>query len=199
MQSLFDYVIEPKDGLRYNNTKEVDGKELITNTQIFTHQNVNRIGIVKSLPKVKKENIINVGDEVVVHHNIFRRYHDIRGNEKNGRAYINDNNYLCAIDQIFAYKKTTKWSPLEGYCFVKPIESNNIYSLNKEKPLVGILKYKDICLTADIEEGDLVGFTPVSEYEFILNEERLYRVRSKNLTIKYEYEGNEKEYNPSWS
>ena len=47
--------------------------------------------------------------------------------------------------------------------------------------------------------NDLVGFTPNSEYEFIINEERLYRVMNKFITIKYEYQGNEEEYNPSWA
>ena len=61
-----------------------------------------------------------------------------------------------------------------------------------------MLKYKDPKLV-DLKEGDLVGFTPTSEYEFVINDERLYRVRSKNITVKYEREGNEKEYNPSWT
>ena len=62
-------------------------------------------------------------------------------------------------------------------------------------PLVGIVKYSD----GTVNEGDLVGFKPNSEFEFILNNERLYRVLSKFITIKYEYKGNEKEYNPSWA
>jgi hypothetical protein len=32
-----------------------------------------------------------------------------------------------------------------------------------------------------------------------VDDERLYRVRSRSLTIKYEYQGDEKEYNPSWA
>ena len=51
----------------------------------------------------------------------------------------------------------------------------------------------------DINNGDLVGFTPSSEYEFIVDGERLYRVLSNFITIKYEYQGNEEEYNPSWA
>ena len=47
--------------------------------------------------------------------------------------------------------------------------------------------------------NDLVGFTPNSEYEFIVDGERLYRVLSKFITIKYEYQGDEEEYNPSWA
>ena len=50
MQSIFDFVVQPCGNKRYNNTKKVKDVDLILNTQIFTHQNVNRIGVIKSLP-----------------------------------------------------------------------------------------------------------------------------------------------------
>ena len=60
------------------------------------------------------------------------------------------------------------------------------------------MKYKDNNLS-NISNGDLVGFTPDSEYEFIIDGERLYRVLTNQISIKYEYQGDEKEYNPSWT
>ena len=197
MKSIFDFVVEPV-GNRYNNTKNIDGVDLILNTQIFTHQNVNRLAIVKSLPITGDTNI-SIGDQVIVHHNVFRRYHDVRGVEKNGKSYIDDDNYLCSFDQIFLYKNKNEWKAPKGYSFVKPIESNNIFNLNKELPSVGVVKYLDEHFDSQIQQGDLVGFTPGSEYEFIVDDERLYRVRSQSLTIRYEYQGDEKEYNPSWA
>jgi hypothetical protein len=197
MKSIFDFVVEPV-GERYNNTKNIDGVDLILNTQIFTHQNVNRLAIVKSLPITGDTNI-SIGDQVIVHHNVFRRYHDVRGVEKNGKSYIDDDNYLCSFDQIFLYKNKNEWKAPKGYSFVKPIESNNIFNLNKELPSIGVVKYLDEHFDSQIQQGDLVGFTPGSEYEFIVDDERLYRVRSQSLTIRYEYQGDEKEYNPSWA
>ena len=197
MKSIFDFVVEPV-GDRYNNTKNIDGVDLILNTQIFTHQNVNRLAIVKSLPITGDTNI-SIGDQVIVHHNVFRRYHDVRGVEKNGKSYIDDDNYLCSFDQIFLYKNKNEWKAPKGYSFVKPIESNNIFNLNKELPSIGVVKYLDEHFDSQIQQGDLVGFTPGSEYEFIVDDERLYRVRSQSLTIRYEYKGDEKEYNPSWA
>ena len=71
---------------------------------------------------------------------------------------------------------------------------------NKEKPLTGILKYSNnILKDMGVEEEDLVGFTPVSEFEFIVDNERFYCMKSNDIVIKHEYEGNEKEYNPSWA
>ncbi len=197
MRSIFDFVVEPV-GARYNNTKSVDGVDLILNTQIFTHQSVNRLAIVKSLPITGDTNI-SIGDQVIVHHNVFRRYHDVRGVEKNGKSYIDDDNYLCSFDQIFLYKNKNEWKAPKGYSFVKPIESNNIFNLNKELPSIGVVKYLDENFDSQIQQGDLVGFTPGSEYEFIVDDERLYRVRSQSLTIRYEYQGDEEEYNPSWT
>lgn len=108
--------------------------------------------------------------------------------------------YFVHWDQVFAYKRDGKWNAVDTYCFVKPIESNNIYSIDKERPLMGVLKYPDNNLIkAGLKEGDLVGFKPNTEYECILDEERLYRIFSKSITNKYEYQGDEKEYNPSWT
>ena len=60
---------------------------------------------------------------------------------------------------------------------------------------MGVVKYSD----GTFDKEELVGFTPSSEYEFVINGERLYRVMNKFITIKYEYQGNEEEYNPSWA
>ena len=81
--------------------------------------------------------------------------------------------------------------------FIKPIKSYDTFSIHKEQPLVGIMKYCDSSLK-DIKQEDLIGFTPDSEYEFIIDGERLYRVLTNSISIKYEYQGQEEEYNPSW-
>lgn len=61
---------------------------------------------------------------------------------------------------------------------------------------MGIVKYTDDSDLLTI--GEKIGFTPDSEYEFIINGERLYRVMTKEISIKYEYKKEEREYNPSW-
>ena len=81
---------------------------------------------------------------------------------------------------------------------MKPIKSTNKLSVEKEQPLMGVMKYVDKDLKL-IQQGDLVGFTPDSEYEFIIDGEKLYRVFTQEISIKYEYKGKEEEYNPSWA
>ena len=196
MQSIFDFIIKPKNK-RYNNTKQIGDSELLLNSEISDHRYVSRSGIVLGLPKAEKTNI-KIGDEVIVHHNVFRRWYDVRGIEKNGRAYYKEDKYFVRPDQIFLYKQNNKWIAPDGYCFVKPIVSNNILLNEKEIPLRGIIKHVDKNLK-DIYKEDLVGFTPSSEYEFIIDGERMYRVPTNSISIKYERQGNEKEYNPSWT
>ena len=196
MQTLYNFIIEPI-GNRYNNAKKVGDKELILNTEIFNHQYVNREAKVIALPKLLDTDV-SVNDIVLVHHNIFRRWHDIKGIEKNSRDYIGNNLYSANQDQVFAYKKNNKWKALSGYCFVQPIKSQDNFSVDKEKPLIGIIKYISDDING-IKVNDTIGFIPYSEYEFVLNGKRLYRVLTKFITIKYEYKGNQKEYNPRWA
>ena len=192
MKSVYNFVVTPVKS-RYNNTKDIGGKELIVNTEIFNHQYVSREAIVKAIPTVGDTDI-KVGDKVIVHHNVFRRWHNQHGIEKNSRSYIDEETYLVQPDQIFLYKDT-EWQAQKGYCFVAPVKSTDKYSVDKEKPLVGIVKHTD----GTVNKGDLIGFRPSSEYEFIIDGQKLYRVLSNFITIKYEYQGDEEEYNPSWA
>ena len=188
MQAIFDFIVIPK---------EQEKLELILNTELQNHLFVNRIGVVQNVPKNNKTPI-EEGDEIIVHHNVFRRFRDIKGKEKFSKSYYKNNLYFVAPEQIYGYKRVVKWQALEGFNFVQPIKETKMFSNNTEKPLTGILKYKDPKLQ-NVEENDLVGFTPNSEYEFVVNNMKLYRVPTNSITIKYEYEGNEEAYNPSWT
>ena len=192
MRAYKDYIISPI-GERYNNTRKVEDKELILNTEIFNHQYVNRLAKVIATP-ILFQSPIKVGDEIIVHHNIFRRWHDVKGREKNSRSYWQDNKYIISEDQIYLYKRND-WVAMPGFSFVKPLESIDKLNSEKERPLIGVVKHSD----GEYKKEDLVGFTPNSEFEFVIDDERLYRVMNKFITIKYGYQGNEKEYNPSWA
>ena len=189
MRAYKDFIISPI-GERYNNSKKVGDKELVLNTEIYNHQYVNRRAKVIATPLLF-QSPINVGDEVIVHHNVFRRWHDVKGREKNSRCYWKEDKYLVSEDQIFLYNKKT----MPGFSFVKPLEAIDNFNIKRERPLMGVIKYSD----GTFNKEELVGFDPVSTYEFIVDGERLYRVLNKFITIKYEYQGNEKEYNPSWA
>ena len=84
---------------------------------------------------------------------------------------------------------------MPGFCFIQPLKSIDKFNTSSERPLIGIVKYSN----SVVKVGDLVGFDPVSTYEFVVDGVRMYRAYSKFITIKYEYQGNEETYNPSWA
>ena len=193
MESVYNYVVAPI-GERYNNSKEVGDKELVINTEIYNHQHVNREAVVLSTPRIGGSDI-QCGDIVTIHHNVFRRWHDVKGKERNSRSFLEEGKYLVSPDQIFLYKRDKDWICPKGYCFVQPIKDNSQLSAETEKPLVGIVKYSD----GTVDTNELVGFRPSSQFEFVIDGQRMYRVLSNFITIKYEYQGDEEEYNPSWA
>tara|TARA_R100000231_G_scaffold24962_4_gene22986 strand:- start:7523 stop:8101 length:579 start_codon:yes stop_codon:yes gene_type:complete len=192
MKPVFDFIVEPV-GERYNNEVEVGNKKLVLNSEIFNHEFINRIGKVISVP-IAFETEIKVGDIIIVHHNVFRRWHNVKGIEKNSRCFLSENRYLVSLDQIFAYKRK-EWKALKGFCFVKPIKDKNKYTLDKEVKLKGVVAFD----SDNFKKGDVVGFEPGSEYEFIVDNNKMYRVMKNFITIKYGHKGNEETYNPSWA
>ena len=192
MRAYKDFIVSPI-GERYNNSTKVGDKELILNTEIYNHHFVNRLAKVIATPLLF-QSPINVGDEVIVHHNVFRRWHNVKGSEKNSRSYLEENKYLVSEDQIFLYK-TTEWKASPSYSIIKPIKSKDSFSITSEEPLVGIIKYSD----GTFNKNELVGYLPKIQCEDFIDGERLYRVKNNFITIKYEYQGNEEEYNPSWA
>ena len=193
MKSVYNFVVTPK-GKRYNNTKKIGDKELVINTEIYNHQYVNREATVISTPIVGNTDI-KPGDTIITHFNVFRRWHDIKGRERNSRSCFNENTYFVNFDQIFLYKRNKDWIAPKGYCFIQPIKETDQFNIEIEKPLIGIVKYSD----GIVNVGDLIGYKPKTECEFIIDGQKLYRVLSNLITIKYEHQGNEETYNPSWS
>jgi len=198
MNSIYSFIITPKKK-RYNNEIKIGDKSLITNTNVEDHNLVSKEAIIASVPLAFKT-VIKPGDEVMIHHNIFRRWYDQKGNQRNSSSYFKEDLYFCNIDQIYLYKRDNKWNAVEDRCFIKPIKDTNLLTADIEQKHVGILKIGNSFLEAlDIHPGDLVGFKPGREWEFIVDDERLYCMKSNNIVIKYEYQGNEEEYNPSWA
>ena len=194
MRSVYNFVITPK-GQRYNNTKKIGDKKLIINTEIYNHQYINREAIVVSTPMIGDDLGIKPGDIIITHFNVFRRWLDIKGREKNSRSYFNENTYIINFDQIFLYKRNKNWITPKGYCFIQPIKNTNKFNIELEKPTIGIVKYSD----GTVSVGDIIGFKPKTECEFIIDGQKLYRVLSNLITIKYEHQGDEETYNPSWA
>jgi len=194
MKSLYSFIVKPLNE-RYDNIKKINDKTLIINTSIENHRFVSKKAVVVSTPAAYTSKI-KVGDELYVHHNIFRRWYNMKGEEKNSSTFFKDDLYFVSPEQIYM----CNLKPHLDYCFVKPLKNQNLLENRKEQPNVGIMKYNNSSLEAlGITPGTLITFTPNSEFEFIIDGERLYCMKSNDIALTHEYQGNEEENNPSWA
>jgi|TARA_R100000479_G_scaffold169845_1_gene111922 hypothetical protein len=198
MNSLYKFIVTPLNK-RYNNEINVGDKKLIVNSSVEEFTFISREAKVVSVPSEYKTDI-NVGDTIIIHHNVFRRWYDQKGVERNSSSYFKEDLYFVQPDQIFMYKRDNQWKTFGGYCFVKPVKNDNPISNIIDKKLVGILKYGDKYLEEqNVFPGDLVSYPRNREWEFVIDQELLYCMKSTNIIIKHEYQGHEAEYNPSWA
>ncbi len=194
MKPVHDFLITPK-GARYKNESE---SGLILNTEMQNHNYVNREAIVLSCPILNSSSGIEPGDTILIHHNIFRRFRDVRGEEKNSRAFFSEDKYFCPLDQIYMVDKGNGWEALPGYTFVQPIQETRQFKDGKELPLWGIVTHADKD-QPEIKVDDVVSFEPSSEFEFVVDNKKVYRILSYNITTTNGHKGNEVAYNPSWA
>ena len=185
MKSPFFFIVTPSKGKRYNNTKEIGGIEFITSTSEEDHKFSNREGIVMEVP-LGYNGPIKKGYKLLVHHNVFKFYNDIKGARKSGRSFFKDNLFFIEPDQFFLYHDGKEWHTYDRYCFIKPIskEDSYIYKNTKEEPLVGLVKYPNkYLISKGVNKGDKVCFQPDSEYEFEVDGEKLYRMYDHQITM----------------
>lgn len=186
MKSPFYFIAKPVNGKRYNNTKDIGGIDFVVSTSEEDHKFSNRLAEVVGLP-LGYDGPIQEGDTLLVHHNVFKFYNDMRGRQKSGKSFFRDDLFFIETDQFYMYKNGSTWNAYDRYCFVKPIDAIDSYIKKpfSEEPLMGIMKYPNkYLLERGIKEGDIVCFSPDSEYEFTVDEEKLYRMYDHQITIK---------------
>lgn len=186
MRSPFYFIAKPINGKRYNNTKMFGDVEFIVSTSEEDHKFSNRYAEVVELPLGYK-GPIKIGYTLLVHHNVFKFYNDIKGRQKSGKSFFRDDLFFIDADQFFMYNDGYNWNAYDRYCFVKPIPTTESYIKKpiSEEPLVGIMKYpNEYLLDKGVKAGDMVCFSPDSEYEFTVDEEKLYRMYDHQITIK---------------
>jgi len=199
MNSIYDFIIKPI-GDRYTNSKKVGDKTLITNTSIEDFRSVNNEAIVIGLPKAI-DTPIEKGDTIIVHHNLFRRFYDIRGDQKNSRSFVGEDTFLCSPDQIYLYKKpNSEWNTFEDRCFVQPLVNKSDLTTKNVKSNIGVMRHSNTFLESiGITTGDIVYFKSGREFKFVIDNRLTYCMKSNDIILKHEHKANQEEYNPSWA
>ena len=159
---------------------------IIVSASNESHKDVNRIGEVIATP-IGYDGQISPGDLVILHHNVFRTYSDMKGYERKSNEYFKDNLYLVEKQKIYLVKKYNDWDSFDDYCFVIPREeeAKKSVSLGKYESNTGVISYDNKSLRdRGVAKGDLVGFTDDSEYEFEIDDTLMYRMKTKDICVK---------------
>ena len=186
MKSPFYFIANPINDRRYENTKEIGGLEIIISTSEEDHRFSNRYAEVIETP-LGYTGDVKPGDILLVHHNVFKFYNDMKGRRKSGKSFFKDNYFFIEPEQFFMYKRDGQWHSYDRYCFVRPISAVESYIFKpfKEEPLMGEMVYPNkYLLSKGVKAGDIVCFQPESEYEFNVDGERMYRLYDHQVTIK---------------
>ena len=178
MVSPFSYILKPFDGERYANKRK---SGLIVSANIEDHLFTQRLAEVVATPFATTDDTnVKVGDIVVVHHNVFRKFLNEKGNEEDGMSFIRDNIFLASADQMYLAKTgDEEWRALSPYAFVSPIKNDDRFTTDIEKSCVGVVEY-----SALIDKGTVVSFQPNSEYEFVIDGRKMYRMYNRNICLK---------------
>lgn len=185
MKSPFAFIVKPLKGKRYNNTKNISGLDIIISTSQEDFKFSNREAEVIELPLGYK-GPIQVGDILLVHHNVFKYYNDMKGMQRSGKSYFKDDLFFVEEDQYYMYKRNGEWNSYGRFCFVKPapVEDSYIYKPLSEEPLVGIMEYpNDYLKSKGVTKGDKVCYKPDSEYEFTVDDRKMYRMFDHQITM----------------
>ena len=185
MRSPYNFIVKPLNGRRYDNIKEIADTEFITSVSQEDHVASNRFAEVIALP-INYKGPVKEGDTLLVHHNVFKFYYDMQGRQKSGRSFLKDDLFLIDNEQFFLYKNNDTWMAHSKYCFIKPIDyiqNEILHRVDKtEEEHVGVIKYIN---HKTLKPGDRIAFTKNSEYKFTIEDEKLYRMRNRDICILF--------------
>ncbi|MFY8248090.1 MAG: hypothetical protein ACOVJ5_00115 [Gloeomargaritales cyanobacterium] len=186
MRSPFSFIVKPLKGRRYDNIKSIGDINFITSTSQEDHMASNRFAEVVSTP-LGYDGEIKSGDILLVHHNVFKYYYDMRGRQQSSHNHFKDDMFFVEDDQFFMFFNDKNWKCYSKYCFIEPVELKDYYLVKPgtEEPLLGRIRYiNDELLDLGLKVGDEVAFEPDSEYPFYINDEKVYRMFTSNIKIK---------------
>lgn len=182
MHSPVGFIVTPYGGRRYAN--ERDG--LILSSSQEDHRYSNRVGVVKYLPAGYK-GPIREGCHLMVHHNIFKFYNDMSGQQRSGRAFLGSDEFLVEEGQYYMWREEgSDWTAVGDYAFVEPAPaSHDFMFMNvKNEPLTGFVRYSNERLCAlGVFEDTRVVFAPESEYSFYVDGIEMYRMRTDDILL----------------
>jgi len=190
MRSI-NYIIVELDTPYLNEVELSDGSSFIVNSTIENVDYINRVATVVEAPDYT---ILKKGDKIIAHHNIFRLRNGIKGERLDSNFFIENNKYFVPLTEIFMYDSGNGWEAIDPFCFVKPIKkelegefqlslSECSYKGNVNQQ--GILWFTNNSLREQgVKKGDRVFFRKYSEYEFTIDGDMYYKMKTTDILVK---------------
>lgn len=181
LQSPFRIGIKPKDGNEYINELQVGNVKLVVNTSIEEADDVQRIGVVFSLPMIYNGDL-QIGDEVVVHHNVFRTTLNDWGVPVQSSFHFKDDMYFVDNDMIYLRIRNGEVTSYNDNVFIFPIKEETLWEGEKLVERQGIVKISNEKLREQgIVENSKIVFRKFNEYKFNIFGLELYKMQDKRV------------------
>ena len=194
MKATVYFIVEVSED--YNNDVVLsNGLKVAVNNSIDNVEHINRIGKLVDGPKGSN---VSPGDMLLFHHNICRRSWGLKSKKRQSVFYIKDGIYYIPSTEIFMIKRQNqqKWEAIDPYVFLKPLKAEKRIlknglevmedSYRDKKDLMGIVSYSNKALiSCGVKEGDLVAFQEDSEFEFKIEGEIHYRMKTQDILAVY--------------
>jgi hypothetical protein len=186
LQSPFKVGIKPKDGTQYINTLESGNSDLTINTSIENAEDIQRIGVVVSLP-IFHDNTLQIGDEVVVHHNVFRITYNDKGIPMNSNFHLMNDLFFVDKDMIYLYIRNGEIFAYGDAVFLKPFTEETKWEGEKIVKHQAIVKYtNDKLKKLGVPIGTKICHRKNIEYIFKIFGEELYKTNSTRILATLE-------------
>jgi len=181
IQSPFNFIISPINGKQYVDEITVAGKKLLICNSIEEHSDVNRVGVVRQLPKNYTGNI-QIDDLVVIHHNIFRISFNDKGLPLQSDHFIKDDLFAVSKDLIYLIIRNGEFIATDDYVFIEPIEVEDFWEGKKTLENIGIAKYiNSEVKNQGVNPGDKIIFRKFANYLFEFFGMKLFLMKNNRV------------------
>ena len=181
IQAPFKFIISPAEGRQYIDEITVAGKKLLICNSIEEASDVQRIGVVRQLPKNYKGNV-RQGDLVVTQHNVFRICYDSKGVPLQSDHFIKDDLFAVSPDLIYLIIRNGEFIATENYVFIEPIEEEQFLLGKVTLENIGIAKI----INSEVENlgvkvGDRIVFRKFANYLFEIFDTKMYMMKNNRV------------------
>jgi len=184
LQAPFKFIISPANGKQYIDEIIVAGKKLMICSSVENHQDVNRIGVVRQLPKNYKGNVI-IGDLVVTQHNVFRLNLSHKGVPLQSDHYIKDDLFSVSPDLIYLIIRNGEFIATENYVFIEPIQEEKFLLGKVTLDNIGVAKIiNSEVANYGVKVGDRIIFRKFANYKFEIFDTKLFLMKNNRVLCK---------------